>query len=197
MKTSLILFIGLSGGLLAQDFEYIGAENCKMCHMKTSAGAQYKVWDGSKHANAFETLKSEQAVAIAKEQGLEKDPWEAPECLKCHTTAYGNGGYEVMSADFWNPPSDDRAAKKDVKRMEGLQSVGCEACHGPGSEYKSMRTMKQIFSGEVEGATVGLMTSTEETCVGCHNEESPTFKGFDFDEYYGKITHPYPEGYRK
>jgi hypothetical protein len=27
----------------------------------------------------------------------------------------------------------------------------------------------------------------------CHNEESPTFAGFNFDESWAKIAHPVPE----
>jgi hypothetical protein len=34
---------------------------------------------------------------------------------------------------------------------------------------------------------------TAETCHGCHNEESPTFKDFNFEERVAQIAHPYPE----
>jgi hypothetical protein len=41
---------------------------------------------------------------------------------------------------------------------------------------------------------LGLVTPTAETCTGCHNDESPTFKGeFKFEEMVAKIAHPYPE----
>ena len=38
----------------------------------------------------------------------------------------------------------------------------------------------------------GLVIPTEETCTVCHNDGSPTFKGFDFAEYSAKIAHPNP-----
>jgi hypothetical protein len=54
--------------------------------------------------------------------------------------------------------------------------------------------MKAIFAGEVDPASVGLLAVTEESCTGCHNEKSPGFKGFNFEEMSAKIAHPYPEG---
>ncbi len=57
----------------AQDFKYIGASKCKMCHNKADKGAQYKAWLDGPHAKAMESLKGDEA----------KDP----KCLKCHSTA--------------------------------------------------------------------------------------------------------------
>ena len=48
-------------------------------------------------------------------------------------------------------------------------------------------------SGEIEGATVGYNTISEETCKGCHNEDSPTNKPFNFEEMFEKIAHPMPD----
>ena len=67
--------------------------------------------------------------------------------------------------------------------------MGCESCHGAGSEYKSMKVMKDREAS----VAAGLVIPTEETCTGCHNDKSPTFKGFDFAEYSAKIAHPNPE----
>lgn len=91
------------------------------------------------------------------------DPQKAEECLSCHNGA------------------------------DGEENVGCEDCHGPGSEYKSMSVMKKIASGEYKPEDYGLVRSTEETCKKCHNEESPTYKEFKFDEFYKQIAHPVPE----
>jgi cytochrome c peroxidase len=73
------------------------------------------------------------------------------------------------------------------------QGVSCEACHGAGSEYNDMKVMKQITAGEVKGADYGLTDADEANCVTCHNEKSPTFKGFEYKEYVLKIVHPIPE----
>ena len=37
-----------------------------------------------------------------------------------------------------------------------------------------------------------MIIPNEETCIGCHNEESPTYKEFKFDEYSEQIAHPIP-----
>ncbi len=79
-----------------------------------------------------------------------------------------------------------------MKRMIGLQSVGCESCHGAGSAYKSSSTMKSIYANEIDGKTVGLHTINKETCIACHNEKSPTFKPFNFEERVKVIAHPIP-----
>ena len=39
----------------------------------------------------------------------------------------------------------------------------------------------------------GMVVPNEKTCTTCHNEESPTFKGFDFATYNEKIAHPNPQ----
>lgn len=194
MKNILTLIVMLTSILLAQDFDFVGNSKCKMCHKKEEKGAQFAKWEASRHANAFETLKSEKSAQIAKDKGLETNAWNAPECLKCHTTGFGDGGYEVMSESFWSPVVDDKVGAKAVKRMIGLQAIGCEACHGPGSKYKSKKTMQAIYSGEIEGSTVGLQPVNEETCTVCHNKTSPTFKPFNFEERSEKIAHPIPKG---
>ncbi len=194
MKSLLIIFTACLVVLGAQDFKYVGVTNCKMCHNKAAKGAQYKVWSGTSHAGAFETLKSDEAAKIFSEKELDGNAWESPECLGCHVTGYGAGGYEVKDEAFWNPAAEDKAGKKAVKRMAGLQAVSCEVCHGPGSGYKSNKTMKAVYAGEIEAAAVGLLSASEESCKKCHNEKSPTYKEFDFQTASEKIAHSYPEG---
>lgn len=176
-----VLFFLFSAFILAQDAKeakhsYIGVKACGMCHKTEKQGEQLKTWEGSAHANAYEALKSEQAVAIAKEKGLEKPAHEASECLKCHVTEYG--------AD---------AAQLDAKFVANM-GVQCESCHGPGSDYKKMSIMKDREASIQNGmrdisAEDG---SAEKLCVTCHNEESPTFKGFKFEEMWKKIAHSVP-----
>lgn len=192
MKKVLITFLALTAFIFAQDFEFVGNAKCKMCHNKAEKGAQYTEWTISVHAKAFETLKSDESAKIVADMGLKGNAWEIPECLKCHTTGFGAGGYEVKCDDFWNPAADDKVGAKAVKRMKGLQSVGCEACHGPGSKYKSSKTKKAIIAGEITAASVGLLEINEATCVACHNEESPTRKPFSYEERVGEFAHPNP-----
>ena len=194
MKKSLLIITIFSSMIFAQGFTYVGNSKCKMCHKKEEKGAQFSKWDASSHAHSFDTLKSEQASQIVIEKGIDGNAWEAPECLICHTTGFGNGGYEIKDESFWSPLVDDKVGTKAMKRMNGLQNVGCEECHGAGSKYKSKKTMQAIYSGEIEGSTVGLHPVNEETCTACHNKTSPTFKPFNFEERSEKIAHPIPKG---
>lgn len=56
------------------------------------------------------------------------------------------------------------------------------------------KIMQAIHSGEIDGTTVGLELVNVETCAKCHNENSPTFKPFNFEERIEKIAHPIPRG---
>jgi len=177
MKKLMILTFAalLIGGMVlsaaAEDFTYTPLKKCKMCHMPKKIGSQYKVWAAGPHAGAFETLKNEQSAAIAKDMGIE-DPTTDPFCLKCHTTGYGEGGLpEGILAE---------------------SGVGCQSCHGPGSAYFPKKVMNGLADGSIEPASVGLAVIEEATCTVCHNEESPTFKGFDYAERVKEVAHPVP-----
>jgi len=64
------------------------------------------------------------------------DPKFGPECLKCHAT----------NAD------------------EAMAGVQCEACHGPGSDYKKMSIMKDKDAAIANG----LVMPSQDTCNHCH-----------------------------
>lgn len=177
--TKIVLFmlvmLLLPAAILAQGkFKYVGNKACMPCHMTPKQGAAHKIWQGSAHAKAFATLATPAALEIAKKKGI-ADPQKDQACLKCHDTAAGVAAAQLA-------PS--------FKAGEG---VGCESCHGPGSDYKTMSMMKDIDAGKVKGETVGLIKGDEKLCVTCHNSESPTFKGFNFAEYSKKIAHPTPK----
>jgi len=190
----LIVLMILMSGLIAQDHEYVGSTKCKSCHKKAESGDQWNKWLEGPHAGAFETLKSDAALKIGKERGLTTTPDKAPECVVCHTTGFDKGGYAIMDDEFWAQTTSKGKPTKEVKLMKALQSVGCENCHGPGSDYKSKKVMMGITDGSIDGASVGLVKPVESTCKGCHNENSPSYKGFDFAEMYKKIAHESPEG---
>ena len=186
MKTAKILFVitvalmFVSAELLAQDTpKYVGVAKCKACHMSASKGNQYKVWQNGMHAKAIETLGSPAAKAIAEKRGI-GDPQKSDEGLQCHQT--GQGG-------------DENLIDKGFKTGLGVE---CESCHGPGSLYRVAKVMSASkFKADPEGARAlfiekGLTMPDEKTCVKCHNDKSPNFKGFDYKEYAAKIAHPNP-----
>jgi len=149
--------------------QFVGVSKCKTCHKSEAKGDQFGIWSASKHAQAYEVLASEAAMAVAKEKGID-NPQTSDQCLVCHVTGYA-------------APAEQKSESYD--QTEG---VGCEACHGPGSEYKNMKIMKDAAAS----IAAGLVIPTEETCVTCHNEKSPTFKGFKFEEAAKVIAHPNP-----
>jgi hypothetical protein len=163
---SLVFFFCSS--MIAQDFEYIGSAKCKMCHNKTTTGAQYKIWAAGPHANAMASLSSEKSLAYAKENGI-ADPTKEASCIKCHST-FGGINQDLNAG---------------VKATEG---VSCETCHGPGSKYKSNTIMKD----PAKSLAAGLLSPDENTCKGCHNEDNPFHKEFNYEESLKKIAHPIP-----
>jgi len=135
---------------------YVGNSKCKMCHKGEAKGFVWENWLETKHAKSMESLNAE--------KGETKDP----KCLKCHVTGFGaETGYNVET------PNED------------LANIGCEACHGPGSEYKSLTIMKE----REKAVAAGLIIPNEATCKICHNEESPTYKGFDYTTALPLGTH--------
>jgi nitrate/TMAO reductase-like tetraheme cytochrome c subunit len=89
-----------------------------------------------------EWLRSAHGTAFESLKGAEITD---PECLSCHTTGYGK---EVSE-------------KSTVKDLRGVQ---CEACHGPGSDYRSMKAMKDPALARKNG----LWEVSRDVCLGCH-----------------------------
>ena len=96
-------------------------------------------------------------------ESLKPEEQKKPECIECHSTGMN---------------------KKDSL----LVTVSCEACHGPGSDYKKNKTMKDPKLA----SAAGLLPINEATCVRCHNEKSPTFKGFEYAEALKTGVHGHP-----
>ena len=134
------------------------------CKMCHKGDAKGKVWE---IWEASAHAKAYQTL-VAKGDGSEKNA----ECLTCHVTGFGKpSGFAVGDSTKAN-----------------LANIGCESCHGPGADYKAMAVMKD----PAKAKEAGLIVPTAETCKGCHNEKSPTFKGFDFAEHGKKIMHKVP-----
>jgi hypothetical protein len=168
VKLFLIVFFVVPFMLAAQN-KYVGVKMCSMCHKGEKKGAQFEIWQKSKHAEAYKTLTGAKAAEIAKAKGLKKAANESPECLECH------------------------AITADTKlTADGVQ---CEMCHGAGSAYKTMPIMKDKAKAVAAGLTEFKdKAAIEKVCKTCHNEKSPTHKAFKLDEMWAKIKHPTPKG---
>ncbi|HWR83061.1 MAG TPA: cytochrome c family protein [Candidatus Deferrimicrobium sp.] len=102
---------------------------------------------------------------------LSAEEKKKPECISCHMTG----------------------KLADGTALEGIQ---CEACHGPGSEYKNIKIMnKKKWEADPAGQKklaieAGLIVPTEKECTRCHKKEgNPNFKPFDFAKRKGEV-HP-------
>jgi hypothetical protein len=170
MKNLLIICFSLLivNALSAQNFKYIGADKCKVCHNKPANGDAYGVWAKSPHALAMKTLSSQASLDYAKKNGI-ADPTKEAKCLKCHST------FDKVAANM----------RATITQAEG---VSCEACHGPGSTYKSPTIMKN----KKMAMDNGLIMPDKNVCLGCHNKENPFFKEFNFEAAAAKIAHPDP-----
>ena len=149
---------------------YLGVKGCAgMCHKTEKQGNQLGIWEKTGHAQAYTALTTAKANDIAKAKGLSAPAAEAPECLQCHT----------LKAD----------ANVDIK--DGVQ---CEVCHGAGSGYKNMSVMKDKAKAIAAGMTEYKDNAAiEKQCRTCHNEKSPAYKEFNFEERWGKIRHSVPK----
>jgi hypothetical protein len=58
-----------------------------------------------------------------------------------------------------------------------MPGVQCEACHGPGNDYKSIAVMKD----KAASLAAGLIVPTKETCLQCHSGAPHELKPFDWD----------------
>jgi len=172
---AIVLQLGFSSNVKEDDenYGYVGTATCGLCHKSEKQGEQLGIWKKSAHANAYKTLLTEEADKIASEKGFSTKAVETEDCLKCHVS-----GYNV----------DASLLGKKFTIEDGVQ---CETCHGPGSEYKSLKIMKDRELSIQNGLMV--YENKEELCKKCHNEESPTFTEFNFEEMWAKIKHNKPE----
>ena len=159
-RTSITLTVGLVlAGLClpslagAEEAQYLGSSKCKMCHIK-----QYKSWEATTMATSFETLKPQQKAEAKTKAGLDpaKDYTQDETCLPCHTVGYGKPGGYAAGSD--NP---------------GLLGVGCECCHGPGSQYVEHKKKNRDYK-RADIYALGMTAPDEANCLTCHNEKSPT-----------------------
>lgn len=108
--------------------KYVGSNACKNCHKEA-----FKIWENSGHSHGTETLED-----VKKERppfGREFDP----ECMRCHTTGFEHpGGYDhpVPNLAAWKPGQRPALQPGELDdHNKKLRGIGCESCHGPGSEH--------------------------------------------------------------
>lgn len=107
---------------------------------------EYEKWSTKSHAHAYETLKR---------AGSQFDP----ECVLCHVVGLKYEGGFVSEQETTD-----------------LKDVGCEVCHGPGSEHiKSLGMTKT--------------TGPKMDCTDCHTPENSGNYAGNEELYFQKIIH--------
>ena len=165
----LLLVIVFSIPLISQN-KFVGTNACA-CHNLPKQGKQIDVWKKSKHAGAFDVLKTPKAAEYAKAKNIAGAANEAKECLQCHTTGFG------------------KEADKSFKAEMGVQ---CEACHGAASGYKAIHNKPE---NKAKAVAAGLiLNGSEKLCLTCHVDKMHPIKAFNYKKMFEEINHPMPKG---
>lgn len=151
-------FVGTGG------FDSVAAAfpNCMSCHGSTPKFQDiFNKWKTTDHATKFKTM----ITAGPTSYGINQ--------FRIHTQGYDhyiatdNNGFDDKARTLgWNwttysPPKSSNwdSLKKKFPSLVAFSNVGCESCHGPGSEH--------VFNG---GDTTKIMKSVDEgSCGKCHD----------------------------
>ncbi len=125
-------------------------------------------------------------------------------CKGCHKDVYASW-IETTHAKTFDVLSDEEKKNEACISCHStgtladgtlIEGVGCEACHGPGKDYKSAKIMsRKKWAADPEthkkmAIDAGLIYPVEATCTTCHKEEgNKNFKPFDFEKRKG-TSHP-------
>jgi hypothetical protein len=134
----------------------------------------YEVWKKSDHSHAYQTL--------VKEKNPSNRQYD-PECIVCHTVGFAyQSGFE------------------NADKTPHLENVGCENCHGPGSEHVAHPKNKewqarmnrwQAPDDESPAAKEKRMERIDLFCIECHDSENDVNWSKDsFPGKWKKIAHP-------
>jgi hypothetical protein len=113
------------------------------------------------------------ALGVAYVQAQDHAYVGADKCKMCHKVQY-NSWTETIHAKATDAAKGSTDPAFEAKCLgchatnsdEALAGVQCEACHGPGADYKKMSIMKDRDSAVANG----LVIPTQATCDGCHQD---------------------------
>ncbi len=116
------------------DAAYVGPDECRKCHTK-----QHESWQKSAHFRSYEIL-------------VKRGKHTAPECLRCHSTGFGEASGFV-----------------DTQTTPRMAAVTCEACHGPGHRHVEAQEHNQ--KDEPKYGNVNCPDCQHaRICILCHRE---------------------------
>ena len=146
---------------------FVGVTVCAKCHEVQAAS-----WKGTAHAKAMESLKPGIKAEEKKKAKLDpvKDYTKDKECVGCHSTGFGTrSGFAVGMK---------------VGGEMALETVGCESCHGAGSDYRDAHGEAEKMHKRASQSTPRKTLVTqgenfdyERACAACHlNYKGSTYK---------------------
>ena len=157
--------------------KFLGVETCgsSECHGSaerwrnaTVLMKERLIWNTSRHASAYDSLKSKLGRRITKNLGLPNGE-NTKQCLSCHSTYVPNS-----------------------QRGEGFSltdGVTCESCHGPGGNFLSTHVYPS--STHEKNLSAGMTPTSEpdyraNLCLSCHQAN----KKNQFKHAYYGAGHP-------
>lgn len=155
-----VLALGVSGSGSADTVKALGAVACgqSTCHSATTpwpnssvTQREFVTWhEKDPHAQAYRTLQTTQAQAIARDLGY-KSATSAKLCLDCHSL---------------NVPPE-----KQEPTFDQTEGVTCEACHGLASEWIGVhQTGLYFYQRNIDEGMYPTTdpTARAELCLSCH-----------------------------
>jgi hypothetical protein len=152
--------------------KYVGSAKCKACHKSA-----YKIWENTPHSHAYQTL-------VENKNKHPKNREYDPECIVCHTVGFGYlSGFA------------------DAEKTPHLENVGCESCHGPGSEHvkdggndekwQALMNPWHAPDKETDEAKAKRHERIETFCQSCHDiDNDVTWKDNALPRKWKVIAHP-------
>lgn len=144
--------------------------NCMSCHRTSPKFTEiFDRWKVSGHATRFK-------------KGIDGNPpYYSAVCFTCHTTGHNfyrasnNNGFDDVAAQLgwsWSnyqpaKPGNWDTIKTRFTRLTQFGTIGCESCHGPGSEHS--------MGGSKEKTAISYLSGS---CGQCH----------DYSAYYGEYV---------
>jgi hypothetical protein len=106
----------------------------------------------------------------------------AAKCKMCHKVAFASWeeSAHAKALDKLKPEEQSNAECLTCHATGGtadMPGVQCESCHGAGSDYKSLKVMKDREAS----IAAGLVLPDEATCKGCHEKAPHEIPAFDYE----------------
>jgi hypothetical protein len=145
------------------------------------------------------SLMADDTAKVAKKSEAKHEYIGANKCKICHKKDGIHPSWlETKHAKAWENLKPEQQKDKNcvgchttgtTAKGELLEGVQCEACHGPGSDYKK----KSIMEDREKAIAAGLLIPDEKTCAKCHNENVPeefrSKEKFDYEKMKAKGAH--------